>query len=122
MRNLAGIPAYVGEDGAQIQELEGHSTGLTSHSLAVIAHPPGSVSRAHHHTVADEIYLVQSGRGQIRVDGATHELAPGDIVAIRPGQVHKVWNEGPQGDGPQDLVLIVTCAPAYSVDEVVWDE
>ncbi len=117
MRNVAKVPAYVGEDGARVQELEGRSTGLTSHSLAVIAHPPGSASRAHHHTAADEVYLVQSGRGHLRVDATTYEIEPGDVLAIRPGQSHKVWN-----DGSQDLVLVVTCAPAYSVDEVMWDE
>jgi mannose-6-phosphate isomerase-like protein (cupin superfamily) len=117
LRNLASIAAYVGEDGARVQELEGRSTGLTSHSLAVISHPPGSASRAHHHTLADEVYLVQSGRGQIAVDVNRQTVEPGDVVVIRPGQVHKVWTEG-----PVDLVLIVTCAPAYAVDEVAWDE
>ena len=71
----------------------------------------------HHHTVADEVYLVRSGRGRVRVDGETRAVGPGDAVIIRPGQRHKVWS-----DGPEDLVLIVSCAPAYEVGEVVWDE
>jgi mannose-6-phosphate isomerase-like protein (cupin superfamily) len=116
-RSLRSIPAYIGEDKARIQELEGRSTGLTSHSLAVITHPPDSAARMHHHTMADEVYLVQSGRGQIRVDATTRQVSPGDVVVIRPGQTHTVWNEG-----SEDLVLVVTCAPAYAVDEVVWDE
>jgi mannose-6-phosphate isomerase-like protein (cupin superfamily) len=115
--SLGSIPAYIGEDKACIQELAGRSTGLTSHSLAVITHPPASASRTHHHTVADEIYLVQSGRGLIRVDAITRQISPGDVVVIRPDQCHTVWNAG-----PEDLVLVVTCAPAYQVDEVVWDE
>jgi mannose-6-phosphate isomerase-like protein (cupin superfamily) len=117
LANLGTIAGYLGEDGALVQELAGRSTGLTSHSLALITHPPASAARAHHHTVADEVYLVRSGRGQIRLDGVTHAIAPGDVVVIRPGQCHKVWNEG-----PEDLVLVVTCAPAYAPDEVVWDE
>jgi mannose-6-phosphate isomerase-like protein (cupin superfamily) len=116
-RRLADVRAFAGEDGAAIQEVAGRSTGLLSHSLAVIRHPPGTASRAHHHTVADEVYFVQSGRGQVRVDGDTREVGAGDTIIIRPGQVHKVTNTG-----PNDLVLIVSCAPAYAVDEVRWDE
>jgi len=39
------------------------------------------------------------------------------VVVITPGERHKVWQEG-EGD----LVLLVTCVPAYSVEEVVFTE
>ncbi len=108
---------FIGPDGARIRELAGRTTGLTSHSLAVITHPAGMATVEHHHTVADEVYFVQSGRGHLRVDGEMLELAPGDTVTIRPGQRHKLW-----ADAGEDVVLVVTCAPAYSVSEVIWDE
>ncbi|MCX6028915.1 MAG: cupin domain-containing protein [Chloroflexi bacterium] len=114
---MTSIPSFTAPDGACVQELAGRSNGFTSHSLAVIVHPPGTAATEHHHTVADEVYLVSSGRGRIRVDEVTREVGPGDVVLIRPGQRHKVWN-----DGPDDLALVVTCAPAYDVGEVVWDE
>jgi hypothetical protein len=38
-------------------------------------------------------------------------------VVIVPAQQRKVWQEG-EGD----LVLLVTCVPAYSVEEVVFTE
>lgn len=116
-RSLFSIPGFIGPDGAHVQELAGRSTGLASHSLAAITHPPGTASRAHHHTVADEVYFVQAGQGRVRVDNETRAIRPGDAVIIRPGQPHKVWN-----DGPDDLVLLVSCAPAYAVNEVAWDE
>jgi mannose-6-phosphate isomerase-like protein (cupin superfamily) len=115
--NLTEISPFTGADGAQVQQIAGRSEGMTSHSLAVISHPAGTASVDHHHTVADEVYLVWSGRGRVRVDGETRQVGPGDAVTIRPGQRHKVWN-----DGQEDLVLVVSCAPAYQVDEVVWDE
>lgn len=108
---------FIGPDGARILEVAGRGTGLESHSLAIITHPAGMATVDHHHTVADEVYYVQSGRGHIRIDGETRELAPGDTVIIRPGQRHKLW-----ADMGEDVVLVVTCAPAYAVDEVVWDE
>jgi mannose-6-phosphate isomerase-like protein (cupin superfamily) len=111
------LAAFTGPDGAKIKELAGRSTGLESHSLAIITHPAGTASVAHHHAEADEIYLVWSGLGRIQLDGLTRPLAAGDVVEIRPGQRHKLWN-----DGPDDLVLVVTCAPAYRPEEVTWDE
>lgn len=116
-RSQAEVPEFVGADGARIREVAGRSTELKSHSLAIITHPAGMSTVEHHHTRADEVYFVRSGSGRIRVDGETWGLQPGDTVIIRPGQRHKLW-----ADGPEDLVLIVTCAPAYSVAEVIWDE
>jgi mannose-6-phosphate isomerase-like protein (cupin superfamily) len=57
------------------------------------------------------------GQGGIRVDGETHPLKPGDVVVITPGERHKVW-----AVGAKDLVLLVTCVPAYSVEEVIFTE
>jgi mannose-6-phosphate isomerase-like protein (cupin superfamily) len=116
-RPAGEVPVFTGPDGAQIQELAGRSTGLTSHSLAIIAHPVGMSTVEHHHTVADEVYYVRSGTGKIRIDGEERSLGPGDTIIIRPGQRHKLW-----ADGEEDLVLAVTCAPAYEVTEVIWDE
>ena len=67
--------------------------------------------------IPQEVYYVLSGRGGVRVDGERRDIGPGDVVAIFPGQRHKVWQEG-----EDDLVLLVTCVPAYSVEEVVFTE
>jgi mannose-6-phosphate isomerase-like protein (cupin superfamily) len=115
--NLTEIIPFTAPDGARVQQIAGCSEGMTSHSLAVISHPPGTASVEHHHTVADEVYLVWTGRGRVCVDGEARHVGLGDTVTIRPGQRHKVWC-----DGPEDLVLVVSCAPAYQVNEVVWDE
>ncbi len=98
-------------------EIAGRTTGLESHSLAIITHPAGMTTVEHHHALCDEVYYVQAGAGHIRVDGELRELNEGDTVIIRPGQRHKLW-----ADMGVDLVLVVTCAPAYAVSEVVWDE
>jgi mannose-6-phosphate isomerase-like protein (cupin superfamily) len=114
---LKAILPFTGPDGARVQQIAGRSDGVISHSLAVIAHPAGTTSTEHHHTVADEVYLVWAGRGRVRVDDVTQAVGPGDAVIIRPGERHKLWS-----DGPGDLVLVVSCAPAYEVSEVAWDE
>lgn len=116
-RGIGEVPTVTGPDGARIQELAGRSTGVTSHSVAIITHPVGMSTVEHHHTVSDEVYFVRSGTGSIRVDGETRAIGPGDVITIRLGQRHKLW-----ADGPEDLALLVTCAPAYSPTEVIWDE
>jgi mannose-6-phosphate isomerase-like protein (cupin superfamily) len=116
-RSTQRITPFVGEDGAIIQELAGRSTALVSHSLALITHPGGTASVTHRHSAADEVYYVLAGYGRIEVEEESRELRPGDLVQIYPGQRHRV-----SCDGPDDLVLIVTCAPAYAVDEVIWED
>ena len=112
------VRPFVGDDGSIIRELASpRSSALSRHSLAEIRHPPGTASQEHYHTEAEEVYHVLEGRGAVRVDGETRNIGPGDVVVIIPSQRHKVWQEG-EGD----LVLLVTCVPAYSVDEVVFSE
>lgn len=112
------VQPFVGDDGAIIRELASPAnSSLTRHSLAEIRHPPGTVSQEHYHTEAEEVYYVLSGQGGVRVDGEPRTIGPGDVVIITPGQRHTVWQEG-----VGDLVLMVTCVPAYSVDEVVFTE
>ena len=116
--NRDRIEPFVGDDRSIIRELASPTnSGLTRHSLAEIRHPPGTASQEHFHTEAEEVYFVIEGQGGIRVDGETRSIGPGDVVVITPGERHKVWQEG-EGD----LVLLVSCVPAYTVDEVVFTE
>jgi mannose-6-phosphate isomerase-like protein (cupin superfamily) len=112
------VQPFVGDDGAIVRELASpRNSSLTRHSLAEIRHPSGTASQEHFHTEAEEVYFVIDGRGGIRVDGETRTIGPGDVVVIAPGERHKVWSEG-----QEDLVLLVTCVPAYSVEEVMFTE
>jgi len=112
------VRPFAGDDGAVVRELASpRNSSLTRHSLAEIRHPPGTASQEHFHTEAEEVYFVLDGQGGIRVNGETHAIGPGDVVVIAPGERHKVWQAG-----EVDLVLLVTCVPAYSVEEVVFTE
>ena len=113
MTNRALVQPFTGDDGSIIREL----ARLPQHTLAEIRHPPGTASREHYHTSAEEVYLVLDGRGDVRIDGETLAIGPGDVIEIIAGQRHKLWQ---RGEG--DLVLLVTCAPPYNVQEVVFTE
>jgi mannose-6-phosphate isomerase-like protein (cupin superfamily) len=112
------IDPFAGDDGAIIRELASpRNSPLTRHSLAEIRHPPGTASQEHYHTKAEEVYYVLDGQGEVRIDSVTRAIGPGDVVVIIPDQRHKVWQRG-----EKDLVLLVTCVPAYTVDKVVFTE
>jgi mannose-6-phosphate isomerase-like protein (cupin superfamily) len=116
--NREQVEPFVGDDGAIVRELASpRNAPLTRHSLAEIRHPPGIASKEHYHTEAEEVYYVLSGQGQVRIDGETQIIGPGDVVVIIPNQRHTVWQMG-----DEDLVLLVTCVPAYSVEEIVFGE
>ena len=114
--NRDAIEPFVGEDGAIVRELASpRNAPVSGHSLAEIRHPPGMASQEHYHTEAEEVYYVLAGEGRLRIDGEERAIGPGDTVAIVPGERHKIWQAG-EGD----LVLLVTCMPAYSVEKVVF--
>lgn len=65
---------------------------LTNFSQARFA--PGQTASAHAHQDMCEVFFVQSGAGVIRINGQEYPLLPGNCVAIEPGEVHEVINNG----------------------------
>jgi mannose-6-phosphate isomerase-like protein (cupin superfamily) len=51
---------------------------------------------AHRHGKAEEIYVVLSGSGQVKLDDELVELAPLDAVRVSPG-VARSFEAGPEG-------------------------
>lgn len=113
IRHYADIEPFQAADGAWIRELAGRSCGVTSHSIAEIRHPAGTSSRAHWHRGLEEVYVITAGEGWLTLDGVRQTVHAGDIVVIAPGVVHQI-------SAQTDLVMTVTCAPAYTLEDVVW--
>jgi uncharacterized cupin superfamily protein len=51
---------------------------------------------AHRHRTAEEIYVVMSGSGRVKLDDELVELAPFDAVRVSPG-VTRSFEGGPDG-------------------------
>lgn len=51
---------------------------------------------AHRHGVAEEIYVVFSGSGRVKLDDELFELSPLDAVRVSPG-VTRAFEAGPDG-------------------------
>lgn len=57
--------------------------------------PPGAaICPYHSHTTQWEMFVVLSGAGTVRVNGARHAIAPGDIFIHPPGTAHQTINTG----------------------------
>jgi len=106
---------FITADGSSIRELAGVPTGNASNqSLAEATVPPGGATIEHYHRTSEEIYLFTQGVGRMRLGDQEGPVRAGDAVVIAPGTRHKLLNTG-----PEPLVLLCCCAPAYSHDDTV---
>lgn len=73
--------------------------------------PPGKASVPYHyHLVNEEMAVVLEGEPSVRLDGAEIRLAPGDVVAMPPGEraAHQFLN---RADRPARMILFSTMLP-----------
>ncbi len=118
IKNLEQVPSFITMDGSEIRELLAHrNSSITNQSLAEARLPVGGTTLEHYHRQTEEIYYITHGTGRIRIDTETREVIPGDAIAIRPGQKHKLWNTG-----TELLRLLCCCAPAYEHSDTVVTE
>jgi mannose-6-phosphate isomerase-like protein (cupin superfamily) len=54
---------------------------------------------------SDEVYIVQSGRAVLRVEGEDHPVGPGSVVSVDRGAEHGFT------DITEDLTILVMFAP-----------
>ena len=110
---LAKQPWNEAPDKALAREIVSpRNSRCTSHSIAQIRIPEGVEVTEHYHRIAEEVYHVTAGRGMMTLAGEARVLEPGDTVVIRVGERHKI-----SALPGADLEMIVTCVPAWSVDD-----
>ena len=56
--------------------------------------PGGPRGKVHHHTQADNVYIVKRGEGTLTVEGETYVVRENDVVYIPPGMKHSLSNLG----------------------------
>lgn len=113
----AAVP-FTTADGSTIREfLNPGNSPLANQSLAEATLWPGQSTTEHYHPRAEEIYFIQSGEAEMRIEGEARRVGAGDAIAIPPGQRHKISNVG-----TEELRLLCCCAPAYSHEDTVLTE
>jgi quercetin dioxygenase-like cupin family protein len=71
--------------------LEAEQTGLAYHVIK-----PGQRGSAHRHEQAEEIYVVLSGSGRIKLEDEVKEIGPMDAIRVAP-EVRRAFAAGPDG-------------------------
>lgn len=113
---LAAQPWYEAADRALARELASpRNSSAEALSIAEIVVPAGVEVLPHHH-VMEEVYHVVAGEGLMMVEDARRVVGPGDTVVIRPHEWHNIANRG-----DEELRLIVTCAPAWAPEHLIFD-
>jgi mannose-6-phosphate isomerase-like protein (cupin superfamily) len=74
------------------RDLNAERTGLSMHRVK----PGARQAFAHRHEQAEEIYVVLSGSGQVKLDDEVQEIGPLDAVRVSP-QVVRAFAAGPDG-------------------------
>jgi len=109
------VKPLVSERGEIVRELASPSiASLRRHSVAEVTIRPGGGSVPHYHRQAEEVYYILRGQGQMVLDGEARLVGPGDAVIIPPPAQHVIHNTG-----AEELVMVVTCAPAWSPEDEV---
>jgi uncharacterized cupin superfamily protein len=93
------------------EELDAEDTGISLH----VVKPGKRQAFAHRHAEAEEIYVVLSGSGQIKLDDDVVEVKPMDAVRISP-PVARAVEAGPDG------IELLAVGPHHAKDtEMVSD-
>ena len=56
--------------------------------------PGGPRGKLHHHTRADNVYIVKRGEGTLTIEGEVHVIRENDVVYIPAGLKHALSNLG----------------------------
>jgi mannose-6-phosphate isomerase-like protein (cupin superfamily) len=100
IKNLRDVDDMAPKFGAdQVQEarfagrdLEAQETGLAFH----VVKPGCRQAFAHRHEAAEEIYVVLSGRGRIKLDDEIADVGPFDAIRVAP-KVARAFEAGSEG-------------------------
>jgi len=105
---IAGVPL----EGGTLQWLVDRDLGAQHvMSYRLTLEPDSALS--HVHDGAEEVLYVLEGGGEIRVEGATHQVGPGQAVFIPEGAEHTYINTR-----SEPLVVVGAMAPPLDLDDI----
>ena len=64
------------------------------YQFAQVAFTPGEIAREHKHDDMYEVFLVEDGKGTIKINGEVYPFIKGMCVVVEPGELHEVQNTG----------------------------
>jgi uncharacterized cupin superfamily protein len=89
-RTMKNISVALGREPESLDLLKRHPFDLT-----LVRIPKGKTLCPYHaHAAESELYLVVSGRGNVRDKDGITEVGPGDAFLFQPGEAHQLTNAG----------------------------
>lgn len=117
IRSYDAAEPFTTADGSTIRELLGLPTApVENQSLAEATLAPGQATERHYHAVAEELYYLLEGSGELEIDGERAQVSPGDAILIPPGARHQIR----AGEGGA-LRFLCCCAPPYRHEDTFFD-
>ena len=71
---------------------DGEIPEITHYARATF--PPGEKAGSHKHLDMTEVFTVESGCGEIRIDHVAYVFSTGTTVVVEPGEDHEIINTG----------------------------
>src|ERR1041385_4150708 len=115
VQNLSAQPPFVTKDGSTIRSiLDRTNSPVQNQSLAEARVAGGERTERHSHKVAEELYFILQGTGEIDLDGEHRTVRSGDAILIPPGVWHAIRATEP-------LCFLCCCAPPYSHEDTYFE-
>ena len=99
------IPTEEGAKDTTIRWVITDKDGAKNFAMRIITINPGGHTPYHQHDWEHEI-LVMEGNGVLKSEKSGEPFKPGDVIFIKPGEMHQMRNEGKK-------VIRVTCLIPY---------
>jgi mannose-6-phosphate isomerase-like protein (cupin superfamily) len=111
VQNLSAQPPFITKDRSTIRSiLDRTNAPVQNQSLAEARVPAGSRTARHYHKLAEEVYFILEGAGEMELDGERRTVGPGDAILIPAGAWHTIMAKEP-------LRFLCCCAPPYANED-----
>src|SRR6185295_14257889 len=115
VQNLSAQAPFITKDGSTIRSiLDRTNAPVQNQSLAEARVPTGGRTQRHYHKIAEELYFILEGSGEMELDGDHRTIASGDAILIPPGTWHTIT-------AMESLRFLCCCAPPYAHEDTYFE-
>jgi quercetin dioxygenase-like cupin family protein len=82
-----------GSSGCEVRWLIGEKDGAPNFAMRQFVVAPGGFTPRHSHPYEHEVYVLE-GAGEVSEGDVVHPLRQGDVILVRPDEVHQFRNTG----------------------------
>ena len=92
-----------GASGCTVRWLVGEKDGAPNFAMRQFEVAPGGHTPRHHHPYEHEVYVLE-GSGEVHEGEQAHALRAGDVILVKPDEVHQFRNTG---DSPMKFLCLI---------------